>query len=425
MASLFDLDSWQEIGESLRRNKLRVVLTAFGVFWGIFMLVMMLGMGAGLQNGVMESMGGQITQSMFIWSRSTSMPYQGMKPGRSVEITNRDVEAIRRQVPGVGRLSRRIQLGGYRGSRQVSRGAYSGTFSINGDEPQIRDINSIEMLEGRFINPFDLEEHRKVAVIGEYVREVLFPEGGSPLGQSIEVNNVYFTVVGVFGVDEGGDSGRRQAQTVHVPFTTAQRAFNFGDKVGWLAASSQADVSAVTLEKRIKRFLKQRKSVHPDDPSAFGSYNAQEEYEKLQNLFTGIRALVWVVGVGTLLAGIVGVGNIMLISVRERTREFGLRKALGAPPGAIVRMVVLEALLLTLLAGYLGLLSGVGLLEWIGARLAENGGGGRGISLSDPGVNWRAALTALLILVGAGLLAGWFPARKAARVEPVVALRSE
>ena len=423
---MFDYDSWQEIFETVRRNKLRAFLTAFGVFWGIFMLVVMLGMGEGLRNGVFNTMGGRVKKSMYIWSQRTSMPYKGMKPGRSVSIENADAQAIMATVSGVERLSRRLQLGGYRSRNRVTRGARNGNFAVNGDDPQVQSISGIEMTSGRFLNPLDIAQKRKVAVIGEYVRQVLFPEGQNPIGQSIQINKVYFRVVGVFGVDQGGDQGERQSKTIHVPFTTAQQAFNYGNKIGWLAASAGPGVSAVELETRIKNMLKERKGVHPDDPAAFGSYNAQEEFNKIDNLFTGIKILIWVVGSGTLLAGMVGVINIMLISVRERTREIGLRKALGARPRAVIGMVVREAMLITLVSGYLGLLTAVGLLELVSSQMkGGNTGQGSSITLSEPGINLEAALVALGVLTLSGAIAGLLPAKRAADVAPVVALRSE
>lgn len=423
---MLDYDSWQEIFETVRRNKLRAFLTAFGVFWGIFMLVVMLGMGEGLENGVYASMGGRIKKSMYIWSQRTSMPYKGMQPGRSVSIENADATAILTQIPGVERLSRRLQLGGYRGRNSVTRGSLSGNFAVNGDDPQIQSISGIEMQSGRFLNPLDIDEKRKVAVIGEYVRQILFPEGEDPIGKSIQINKVYFKIVGVFGVEDGGDQGERQSKTIHVPFTTAQQAFNYGNEIGWLAASAGPEVSAVELEERIKSFLKKRKGVHPEDPAAFGSFNAQEEFNKINNLFTGIRVLIWVVGAGTLLAGMVGVINIMLISVRERTREIGLRKALGARPWTVIGMIVREALLITLVSGYLGLLAAVALLELISAQMGSGSAGrGSSITLSEPGINLEAALVALAVLTLAGVVAGLLPAKRAADVAPVVALRSE
>ncbi len=421
-ASLFDLDHWQEIKAALLRNRLRTGLTAFGVFWGIFLLMVMIGSGAGLRNGVMRGFAGSATNSFFLWTQRTQKPYAGMPAGRRVQLDNQDVQAIRDKVPEVEIVAPRAQLGGFQGGNNVTRGRKSGGFSVMGDYPEIQRVQSIHVEAGRFLNPIDLEETRKVAVIGTRVRDVLFRPGENTIGQSIVIQGVYFQVIGVFKSMQSGEDGERDTQTVYVPFTTFQRAFNFGGRVGWMAVVSRPEVRASVAEEKVLQLLKSRHKVAPDDLRAFGHFNLEEEYEKVGGLFRGIRILVWLVGIGTLAAGAIGVSNVMLIIVKERTKEIGIRRAVGATPSAVVGQIVFESVILTAVAGYLGLVAGIGVIEIV-ARLLPSGDGAR--MFTNPDVGVAEALRALAILVGAGVLAGLAPAQRAVQVSPIVALRSE
>jgi putative ABC transport system permease protein len=418
---LLDLDHWQEVKAALVRNRARTLLAAFGVFWGIFLLMVMLGSGSGLQNGAMREFADSATNSFFLWTQRTQKPFAGFPAGRSPELTNADVDAIRERVPEVELVVGRNQLRGFGGGNNVTRGKRTGAFSVMGDRPEIRRVQSLRMERGRFLNAIDLEGLRKVAVIGTRVRELLFAPGEDPIGQSIVIQGVYFQVVGVFTSLQTGDGAERDAQTLYVPFTTFQRAFNYGDRVGWLAVVARPDQPARGVERSVLALLRERHHVAPDDLRAFGTFNLAEEYRKVQGLFTGIRIMVWLVGVGTLAAGVIGVSNIMLIVVKERTREIGVRRALGARPSAIVGQILSEALLLTSAAGYAGLVAGVGLVVGVARALPP---GGAGMFLG-PDVDVSEALAALGILVGAGLLAGWAPAQRALAVSPTVALRTE
>jgi putative ABC transport system permease protein len=418
---LLDLDHWQEIRVALTRNRTRTALTAFGVFWGIFLLMVMLGSGSGLKKGVLQGFSDGATNSFFIWTQRTQKPFAGMPAGRGIRMTNADVAAIREKVPEAEVVAPRNQLRGFGGGNNVSRGRKTGAFSVMGDYPEIRRVQSLRLESGRFLNPIDVEESRKVAVIGTRVRELLFERGEEPIGESIVVRGVYFQVVGVFASPQTGDAAERDAQTIFVPFTTFQRAFNFGDRVGWMAIISRPDVPASVAEEKVLSLLRSRHKVAPDDLRAFGHFNLEEEYTKIQGLFSGIRLLVWIVGVGTLAAGVIGVSNIMLIIVRERTKEIGIRRALGARPSAVVSQIVSESVILTSLAGYLGLVAGIALVVGIGKLLPP---GGAGMFL-DPDVGVGEALQALAILVVAGVLAGLAPAQRALAVSPTVALRSE
>jgi putative ABC transport system permease protein len=422
---LFDLDHWREIAVALGKNKLRTGLTAFGVFWGIFLLVVTLGSGTGLENGVTAGFRGTATNSFFLWTQRTSKPWRGMPPGRAIQMNNEDVVALRQQVPELEIVAPRNQLGGYMGNNNVSRGTKSGAFGVMGDQPEILRIEALDLVAGRFLNPYDLEERRKVAVIGTGVRDVLYAPGEDVLGTQIKVQGVYFKVVGMFKSQRSGDEAERENQAVYVPFTTFQQAFNLGNQVGWMAIVVRPEHRAVDIQEKVIGVLKERHKVAPDDQRAFGKWNMQEEYDQIQGLFLGIRALVWIVGLGTLAAGAIGVSNIMMIIVKERTSEIGLRRAIGATPWTVVGEIVLEAVLLTAVAGYLGLVAGVGVLELVSSLLPPPGSGDGPQMFQNPGVSFQDAMQAVAILVVSGTVAGLAAAQRAVRVAPVVALRSE
>jgi len=418
--SLVDRDHWREIFEALRGNKLRTFLTAFGVFWGIFMLMVMLGSGNGLWNAIRHSFAGTATNSIFVWAQRTSKPWRGMPTGRSIQLEIGDAAAIRTSVPEVGVICPRNQLGGWRGGNNVTRGTRSGAFSVMGDVPEIAALQSLRIDRGRFLNRLDLDERRKVAVLGPRAREVLFAPGEDPLGQQIRINGVYFSVIGLFQPLRTGAGRDDAVQTIFVPFSTFQTAFNFGERVGWFALTSRDGTPASVAETKVLAVLRERHRVAPDDARAFGHFNMEEEYGKLQGLFAGIRLLVWIVGVGTLAAGVIGVSNIMLVIVRERTNEIGVRRALGATPLTVMAQIVFEALVLTVIAGYLGLVAGVGVIEATASVVA----GAELEMFRNPEVPLSSALQTLAILVVAGILAGLIPARRAVTVSPVQALRA-
>lgn len=414
-----DLDTWLEIAATARQNGVRTVLTAAGVCWGMFMLLLMLGFGQGLQQATLEKMGDNATNAVFLWGQRTSMGHRGRGAGRSVEFVNADIAAVA-AVPGVQWLAPRNQLGGYRDGNPVVRNGKAGNFQVMGDAPEIRHIQPLELSAGRFLNQLDLEEYRKVAVIGSQVAAELYEQGEDPVGTMVQIHGVYFRVVGVFQVEGVADRGDRMASTLHVPFTTFQRVFNYGDRVGWFAVAGYDDVPGDELEQQVRLALAERHGLHPDDAVAIGSWNSAEEFERIRNLFRGIEVFVWFVGAMTLLAGVVGVSNIMLIVVRERTKEIGLRRAIGATPASVVSMILLESVVLTAGAGYLGVVAGVIVLEVVGSLVGEGNE-----MLSNPQVDLRVALAATALVAIAGMLAGVLPARRAAMVSPVEALRSE
>ena len=417
--SLLDRDHWEEILQTLARNKMRTFLTAFGVFWGIFMLMVMLGSGNGLSNGIESGFADGATNSFFIWSQRPSKPYRGLLPGRELHLDLGDVEAIKAQVPEVEVICPRNQLGGWRGGNNITRGNRAGAFSVMGDFPEIARVQSVRMVAGRFINPLDIAERRKVTVLGPRSRQVLFDKDEDPLGQDIRISGVYFKVIGIFEPRRSGDDHEDDTQSLFVPFTTFQSAFNFGDRVGWFAVTSREGMPASVAEEKTLTILRERHRVAPDDSRAFGHFNVEKEFGKVRGLFAGIRMLIWIVGIGTLAAGVIGVSNIMLVIVRERTNEIGVRRAVGATPWAIMTQVVFESLVLTSVAGYLGLVAGIAAIEGT-ARLVGDGAE----MFKNPEVSLQAAVQTLAILVLSGLLAGLFPARRAVQSTPVEALRA-
>ena len=422
---MFDLDHLQEIWTALAKNRLRTFLTAFGVFWGIFLLMLLLGSGNGLKHGIDAGFSGAATNSFFVWGMRTSKPFAGLLAGRSIEFTNADVEELRRQVPEAKVIAPRLQLGGFRGGATVTRGIHTGAYTVMGDMPEIATIQSLAVSRGRFLNQIDIADKRKVAVIGNRVREVLFEADEDPIGQGIRINGIEFQVVGLFRSRQSGNDGERDAETVFVPFSTFQQAFNAANEVHWYAVTAAPGVDVARVEEKVLDLLRTRHKVSPQDNRGIGHFNLEEEYAKIQGLFTGIKLLMWIVGVGTLAAGAIGVSNIMLIIVRERTKELGLRRAIGATPWKVQGQIVFEAVILTLGSGLLGLSAGVGVLELVNRLLPGAGASGEPQMFQNPSVTFEVALQALAVLVVSGVLAGFAPARRAVAITPMAALRSD
>nr|WP_279382640.1 ABC transporter permease [Acanthopleuribacter pedis] len=390
----------------------------FGVFWGLFLMLLLLGSGEGLRNGVTKDFGAWATSSGFVWGRRTTMPYQGLRPGRPIRFDMNDVTALENEVDGLHHLAPRLQLGGFGGSNNVVYREKTAAFSIYGDTDAFHKLLLVNFDKGRGLNPLDVAERRKVAVIGSEVQRVLF-QGVDPIGEYIRINGVFFKVVGVFSSKRSGRNASRDVQMIHVPLTTAQQAFNRINQVGWFGFIAKPGVSAMTVENDMMALLRQRKRVHPDDISALGHENLEEEFNKMLGLFNGIRWFVWFVGLGTLAAGVIGVSNIMLIVVRERTREIGIRRAIGATPFSIVSLIMQEAVVITAFAGYIGLLLGIGVVELLNLAIGD----GAAMFLR-PSVDLPTAIASFLILVIGGCCAGLIPAQRAASIKPIEAIQS-
>jgi putative ABC transport system permease protein len=410
---MLDLDVWQEIAATVRGNKLRTVLTGFSVAWGIFMLVVLLGSGTGLANGIEYQFRDDANNSIWVRSGTTSLPYRGLAPGRDVRFTNDDRSEVRRDVEDVEHITARFYP---RGELVVSYGSESSSFDIRSVHPDHQYLEKTLIKEGRFINQLDVDEYRKVAVIGREVRKALFG-ATPPLGRYLEVNNIPFKVVGIFE-DEGGVG---EESKIYLPISTAQRIFGGGNRIRmFMLTTGEASLArSEEMTDEIRQLMAQRHAFDPKDRRAVFVSNGVAFYETYRRLMSGIRAFVWVIGIGTLLAGVVGVSNIMMIAVRERTQEIGVRKALGATPGSILALVLQESLVITAVAGYLGLVAGVGLLEIASRYLPESE------YFVRPSVDFQVALAATALLIAAGGLAGAIPAWRAAHIQPVEALKDE
>ena len=415
---LFDLDRWQEIWITITHNKSRSFLTAFGVFWGMFMLVVMVGAGVALERGMSSQIEGFATNSCFIWTNKTDLPYKGLKKDRNWNIENEDIPVLINKIPEIQYLAPVLFGGG--GSNNVTRNDKAGSFSVKGNYPSYNNIDKSIMIKGRYINDIDIAEKRKVCVIGERVLEVLFPKDEEPIGKNIQVNGIYFQVIGVARHTSTINIGGNSEETVILPFSTMQQAFNQGNIVHFLAVTAQPGIKVKVIEDKIHEVLKERHNISPDDTKAVGGMNIEDQFTMFLYLGIGIASLIWIVGLGTLLAGGIGVSNIMLVTVRERTKEIGIRRALGATPRNIITQIMSESIILTLIAGIAGLMLGVGLLSIVGFALSKGDQ-----FFKDPQISFGVAIAALLILLVIGTLAGFIPANRAMSIKPIEAIREE
>ena len=421
---LFDRDHFFELIQILVQKPLRTALSGLGVGWGLFMIILTIGSANGLENGVSQDLGDSARNSMFMWTQSTSMPYKGFQRGRSVDLTISDVEYLKANSQTLVATAPQNQLGGWRGSNNVTRGIKTGAFTVFGEYPEQRLIEAKPIESGRHINNRDISDRRKIAVIGKRVQDILFAKDENPIGNSIRINGVNFAVVGVFGSMRDGEDAEEDLQSILIPFSTFNQAFHYGDEVGWLCLLFDENVHADSAATEVMAVLKSRLSIHPDDNRAFGHWTVAEEYEQIQSVFGAIRWVSFVFGGLALLAGIIGIMNIMLITVRERTNELGVRRALGASPGMIVRQIMGETLFLTSLFGIIGAVLGVATIEGVDAILLSSPGM-EGGSFRNPEVSVDIVLKSLAIMVVMGAVAGILPAIRAVSIRPVEAIRTE
>ncbi len=419
---MFNRDRWKEILEVLTKNWFRTVLTAFGVFWGILILIILLAAGKGLENGIRADFGDIATNTMFMWTRSTTKAYKGLPRGRRFNYKIQDVALIREQVPELRYISPRNQLGGFRGANNVIRGIKTGAFNVYGDYPEIINQDPMKITSGRFLNQLDIEQKRKIAVIGEGVRSSLYDQGEDPLGTYIKIQGVNFLVVGTYKKRSTDGDGEEVQKEIYIPFTAFSQAFNRADNVGWMAITANDGTSITRLKERIVSVVKEKHKIHPDDRRAIGYFDLYEEYNKVESLFGAMRVIAYFVGILVLLSGIIGVSNIMLIVVKERTKEIGIRRALGEDPWSIKKQILLESIFLTLISGMAGIVMGALFIYGINAILEMSGPVDMFL---NPSVSLGVVSGALVILMTSGLLAGFIPAQSAIKVKPIDALRTE
>lgn len=414
---MFNIERWQEIFEAISKNKLRTFLTGISVASGIFILVILLGVGKGLQNGIEKQFERDAAGIIEVWSGTTAKEYKGLNPGRQIQFRNSDYEA---SVQKFGNQVDKKAATYNQWSGVVTYGKETGNYQYRGAYPDYQFIENATMIEGRWINANDMANTEKVGVIGLKMKQDLF-KNKSPIGEEVTLNNINFKIVGVFS-DPGGE---REETRIYIPLPTMQKAFGAADKVSVLFYTMKkrenyddALAEAEKFEKDLGQLLRSKNTIAPDDESAIGIHNSVKDAKQFYDLNLYIRLFFWWVGICTIIAGVVGVSNIMLIIVKERTKEIGIRKALGASPFSIIAMILHESIFITTIAGFVGLLMSLLLLEVAGPKIDSE-------FFLNPSVDFGTALTTLFLLVFAGALAGFFPAYHAAKIKPIVALRDE
>ena len=405
MRFIFEKDTWQEIYDSIRKNKGRTAITIFGAFWGILLLVGLLGAAKGIENSFNSLFGDFATNSVFISGSKTTMPFKGYQEGKQIDLTTRDVEIIKKEIRGVQFVVRRNATGG-----QVTYGFKTGNFTIFGDFPLLDEVQKKRLTDGRFINQKDIDENRKVCVISEGIFKELYKKKEDAIGTYLKISGISYQVVGVYRA-----SRFERTNNIHIPFSTFKLVYNKGDKFIWMVVTGKKNFDIVQVEADVKLLLKNIHNVHPNDTRAFRGFNLGKEIAKVTGFLKGLQFLTWFVGIATLIAGVFAIGNILLITVKERTKEIGIRRALGATPNKVRQQIILESLFLTLLAGSLGIIAGGLILMFIDYKEW----------LTNPTVDIPIILIAYTVLVILGTLIGFIPAYMATIVKPIDALREE
>jgi len=418
---IFDRDTWQEIFGSISKNKIRTVITIIGVLWGIFIYIVLSGAAKGLDNGFERQFENIAMNSMFIWAQQTSIPYDGFKIGRQIELKLSDIDFLKKRVPEIEFISPRNAKGVFGSSSPlVVRKNKSSNFNIYGDFPEYTKIATKKIYDGgRFINEEDIKYKRKVCVIGEQTQAELFEKDENPIGQYIKIDDIYFQVIGVHKFIPGG--GFETDGDIFIPFETFRKLYNTGDIVQWFTIAAYDETDVVAVEKDIKKVLKSIHRVSPEDERAFGGFNLGEIFNKIVGFARGMTLLSLIVGIATIIAGVIGIGNILLISVKERTKELGVRRALGATPAEVRNQIILESVFLTVVAGILGIILGAFVLAGINAATIDM----TDFPYTNPTVPIPFVLGALFIMVFLGTLIGLIPAQRAISIKPIDALREE
>ncbi len=416
------LDFLEEIFSTLKQNKLRAVMTGFSVSWGIFMLIILLGSGKGLENGMEHNFAGSVKNSIWVYSGRTSEAHDGLKAGRRIKFTNEDYDLLKRKLSGIDNISGRLYL---YDNLTVSYKKDYATYEVTCVMPQYSKIEVMNFTKGRFIDHLDFKKFRKVVVVSQPVVDILMKKESNPVGKYIKLGGIPFKIVGVFEDPEDAKSKK-----IYIPLSTGQKVFNGGNRIRNLAMSTKATTVAENkeIEKQLRNILARRHRFSPEDKKAIFVNNTLEHFKQAQGAFAGIKGFIWIIGIMTIIAGIVGVSNIMIILVKERTKEIGIRKAIGASPASVIRLILYESVLITGIAGILGLLLGMGLLfivDKVIAKMIEGGADQMNYIFNHPQADFNIAITATLILIFAGLIAGYVPAKRAAAIKPIEALHDE
>ncbi len=422
MNILFKKDTWQEIYYSLKNNKLRTFLTMIGVGWGMFLYVVLLGAAKGMENGFDKLFSGFATNSIFLWAQNTSIPFDGFPKGRQMELHISDIPYLEKKIPNIDYISPQNSKGNFGSAgEQMSRNGKSATYNLNGDYPIGNKISEKKLIFGRYLNDADVSGNKNVAVIGEEVYKNFFDakKNENPIGKSINIKGLFFNVIGVFRVKKGG--GMESDQTVFIPLSTFTKMYNDGDKVGFFAIVSKPNADLSIVETKVKDELKAKYNASPEDTNAFGSFNLGKEFAKFTGFLNGMQLLTIIVGTLTILAGVIAISNILLITVKERTKEIGIRRALGAKPAEVRNQILLESVVITLTSGLIGFVLGILVLMILNA-LTQNQDS---FPFYNPTVNYGNVFSAMSIMVVLGLIIGMIPAQRAVKIRPIEALRSE
>lgn len=412
---LFDIDAWSEVYSAIRKNKLRTILTMIGVAWGMFLFVLLLGVTRGMQNGFDRNLADAATNSLFLWGGTTSMPYQGYQKGRTIELKMSDVRQIQAQFPQISLIAPRNMMP----NTIVSYGSKYNFYTVNGDYPDQNRMFGKDIVKGRFINEDDITNEAKICVMGIEVIENYFDKKTDPIGQQIRISDSYYTIVGVY---DSPSSPVETKDQIFIPFTTFQKVYNQGEKIQYLSLSLPNAYDIVAFEKQLKSHLKAIKHIAPEDDQGLGGFNLGEMLGKIMKFVKGMQFLAIVVGAMTLFSGVIAISSILLITVSERTKEFGIRRALGAIPSQIRGQILLESVVLTLVAGLAGIVGAGLILMFLNEVIIP---GNDKIPIYNASIDLFTLFAALMIMVVMATFAGLIPAQRAIAIKPIDALREE
>lgn len=424
MNIIFKSDTWQEIYHSLRNNKLRTFLTMIGVGWGMFLFVSLLGAAKGMENGFNKLFSNFATNSIFLWAQNTSIPFDGFPKGRKTEIRLPDIDLLEKKIPEIDYISPQNSRGDFgTPTEKMSRNGKTSSYTLTGDYPIGNKISAKKLIYGRYLNDADISGNKNVAVIGEEVYKNFFDakKNENPIGKSFNIKGIFFNVIGVFRVKQGGGGGMNNDKTVFIPLSTFTKMYNDGDRVGFFAIVSKPNADLTMVEDKVKLTLKDKYRISPEDTNAYGSFNLGKEFSKLTGFLTGMQLLTIIVGTLTILAGVIAISNILLITVKERTKEIGIQRALGARPAEVRNQILLESVVITLTSGLMGFLFGILLLMVVNILTKDQDS----FPFYNPTVNYGQVFTAMAVMVILGLIIGMIPAQRAVSIRPIEALRSE